>query len=63
MDREKISKLLGNVIDQVWFVDKYGVDWTRLHLMSEVHPDSNIDVTHLANELGNLVYQYSCASG
>lgn len=63
-DGEKISKSLGNVIDPVELVEKYGVDKTRFFLMSEVNFGSDGDFSHekmiqktntnLANELGNL---------
>eukprot|EP00566_Odontella_aurita_P005707 CAMPEP_0113542842 /NCGR_PEP_ID=MMETSP0015_2-20120614/9833_1 /TAXON_ID=2838 /ORGANISM="Odontella" /LENGTH=583 /DNA_ID=CAMNT_0000442947 /DNA_START=191 /DNA_END=1942 /DNA_ORIENTATION=+ /assembly_acc=CAM_ASM_000160 len=61
---QKISKSLGNVIDPVELIDKYGVDQTRFFLMSEVSFGSDGDFsdgkmvqkvnTNLANELGNL---------
>eukprot|EP00934_Nitzschia_sp_Nitz4_P008180 Nitzschia sp. Nitz4//scaffold90_size81538//47412//49591//NITZ4_005324-RA/size81538-augustus-gene-0.15-mRNA-1//-1//CDS//3329560026//8170//frame0 len=61
---EKISKSLGNVIDPVELVDKYGVDPTRFFLMTEVGFGSDGDYSdqalilkannNLANELGNL---------
>jgi len=63
-DGEKISKSLGNVIDPLELVEKYGVDQTRFFLMSEVNFGSDGDFSHekmvqkvntnLANELGNL---------
>jgi methionyl-tRNA synthetase len=63
-DGEKISKSLGNVIDPVELVDKYGVDPTRFFLMSEVTFGSDGDFSdermvykvnaNLSNELGNL---------
>uniref|UniRef100_A0A7S2LM79 methionine--tRNA ligase n=1 Tax=Leptocylindrus danicus TaxID=163516 RepID=A0A7S2LM79_9STRA len=63
-DGEKISKSLGNVIDPVELVEKYGVDQTRFFLMSEVTFGSDGDFSdekmvqkvnsNLANELGNL---------
>ena len=61
---QKISKSLGNVIDPVELVEKYGVDQTRFFLMAEVTFGSDGDFsdtnmiqkvnTNLANELGNL---------
>lgn len=61
---EKISKSLGNVIDPVELVEKYGVDQTRFFLMSEIGFGNDGDFSHdafirkvnsnLANELGNL---------
>mmetsp|Transcript_25794 Transcript_25794/g.61111 ORF Transcript_25794/g.61111 Transcript_25794/m.61111 type:complete len:615 (+) Transcript_25794:372-2216(+) len=63
-DGEKISKSLGNVIDPVELVEKYGVDQTRFFLMAEVGFGSDGDFSdkgmilkvnnNLANELGNL---------
>eukprot|EP00978_Attheya_sp_CCMP212_P020068 scaffold57045_cov52-Attheya_sp.AAC.6 len=63
-DGEKISKSLGNVIDPIELVEKYGVDQTRFFLMSEVAFGSDGDFSddamirkcnsNLANELGNL---------
>eukprot|EP00560_Eucampia_antarctica_P002056 CAMPEP_0197833438 /NCGR_PEP_ID=MMETSP1437-20131217/19030_1 /TAXON_ID=49252 ORGANISM="Eucampia antarctica, Strain CCMP1452" /NCGR_SAMPLE_ID=MMETSP1437 /ASSEMBLY_ACC=CAM_ASM_001096 /LENGTH=580 /DNA_ID=CAMNT_0043437503 /DNA_START=150 /DNA_END=1892 /DNA_ORIENTATION=+ len=63
-DGEKISKSLGNTIDPVDLVEKYGVDQTRFFLMAEVGFGNDGDFsdekmvqkvnTHLANELGNL---------
>jgi len=63
-DGQKISKSVGNVIDPVTVVQKYGVDQTRFFLMSEVTFGSDGDYsddamittcnTALANELGNL---------
>jgi len=35
-DGEKISKSLGNVIDPMELIEKYGVDQTRFFLMSKV---------------------------
>mmetsp|Transcript_22446 Transcript_22446/g.46772 ORF Transcript_22446/g.46772 Transcript_22446/m.46772 type:complete len:307 (-) Transcript_22446:158-1078(-) len=63
MDK-KISKSLGNVIDPVDLVEKYGVDQTRFFLMADVgfgndgdYSDRNMVLrvnSNLANELGNL---------
>ncbi|GAX24564.1 methionyl-tRNA synthetase [Fistulifera solaris] len=63
-DGQKISKSLGNVIDPVDLVNKYGVDQTRFFLMAEVSFGNDGDFsdkamitkvnTNLANELGNL---------
>jgi len=64
-DGEKISKSIGNVIDPVELVEKFGVDQTRFFLTSEVNFGNDGDFsdeamirrvnTNLANELGNLV--------
>ena len=66
-DGEKISKSLGNVIDPVELVQKYGVDPTRFFLMSEVPFGNDGDYSdsamiykcnaNLANELGNVAYR------
>eukprot|EP00980_Cylindrotheca_fusiformis_P008412 scaffold1776_cov106-Cylindrotheca_fusiformis.AAC.11 len=63
-DGEKISKSLGNVIDPVDLVAKYGVDPTRFFLMSEVPFGNDGDYSdnamifkcnaNLSNELGNI---------
>jgi len=66
-DGEKISKSLGNVIDPVDLVDRFGVDPTRFFLMSEVPFGNDGDYSEttmiykcnaiLANELGNLAHR------
>ncbi|GKZ01336.1 hypothetical protein MPSEU_001084600 [Mayamaea pseudoterrestris] len=63
-DGQKISKSIGNVIDPLDLVERYGVDQTRFFLMSEVNFGNDGDYsdlamiqkcnTNLANELGNL---------
>jgi methionine--tRNA ligase beta chain len=63
-DGEKISKSLGNVIDPIELVDKYGVDPTRFFLMAGVPFGNDGDYSdtsmifkcnaNLANELGNI---------
>lgn len=62
---EKISKSLGNVIDPIEYIDKYGVDAVRYYLLREIPAFSDgdfsqkrfVDVynSELANSLGNLV--------
>lgn len=66
-DGEKISKSLGNVIDPVDLVERFGVDATRFFLMSEVPFGNDGDYSessmiykcnaNLANELGNLAHR------
>jgi methionyl-tRNA synthetase len=61
----KISKSLGNVIDPLECVDRFGADGVRYFLLAEVSPflDSDVSIdrirqvynTNLANNLGNLV--------
>jgi len=61
---EKISKSLGNVIDPIELVEKYGVDQTRFFLMADGTFGGDQDFsdealirkcnTNLANEFGNL---------
>ncbi len=61
----KISKSLGNAIDPVELVEKYGVDPLRYYLLREIPLGSDGDfsyarfetlyTTELANDLGNLV--------
>ncbi len=62
---QKMSKSLGNVIDPVEYVEKYGIDALRYFLLAKLHPYEDSDVTperfeevynsDLANGLGNLV--------
>ena len=61
---QKISKSLGNVIDPLDLVEKYGLDQVRYFLMREVPYGQDSDFSHgamvkrmntdLANDLGNL---------
>jgi methionyl-tRNA synthetase len=63
-DGLKMSKTLGNVIDPVEVVEKFGVDALRYFVLREFHPFEDSDVSeqklteafnsHLANGLGNL---------
>ncbi len=65
VDGQKISKSLGNVINPVEVVEKYGTDPVRYYLLSKVHPYEDSDFSFekfeeaynsdLANGLGNLV--------
>ena len=62
---EKMSKSLGNVIDPLELVKKYGADPVRYYLLRYIHPfeDSDFSIEHfeeiynsdLANGIGNLV--------
>ena len=62
---EKMSKTLGNVVDPIKIVDKYGVDALRYYLLREIPGGRDGDFsdklfierynTDLANNLGNLV--------
>jgi len=62
---QKISKSLGNVIDPVALVERYGLDPVRYFLLREVPFGNDGDFSHraivnringdLANDLGNLV--------
>ena len=62
---EKISKSLGNVIDPVDLVEKYGLDQTRYFLMREISFGNDGDFSKqamisrtnsdLANDIGNFV--------
>jgi len=66
-DGQKMSKSIGNVVDPVALVHKYGVDQVRYYLMDAVSfggdGDFSDDVlvstvnSKLANELGNLLYR------
>jgi len=61
---QKMSKSLGNVIDPLYYTDKYGVDAVRYYLLKEIIPFEDSDFTQekfervyrsdLANGLGNL---------
>ena len=65
IDNQKISKSLGNVVDPVDLVGKYGADAVRYWLLREVPPTDDADYTQdklerrytadLANDLGNLL--------
>jgi len=65
VDGKKISKSLGNVINPIAMVEKYGTDPTRYYLLAKVHPWEDSDFSYqkfeetynadLANGLGNLV--------
>lgn len=62
---QKMSKSLGNVIDPLELVEKYGVDPVRYFLLREISPTEDGDFTYekfeerynadLANGIGNLV--------
>lgn len=62
---QKMSKTLGNVIDPVELIEKYGVDALRYYFLSQIPPTSDGDFSEeklkhvynsdLANGLGNLV--------
>jgi len=62
---QKMSKSLGNVVDPLVYVEKYGVDSLRYFLMKEIPTTDDGDFSHkrfveifnseLANNLGNLV--------
>lgn len=62
---QKMSKSLGNVIDPIEYVEKYGTDALRYYLLAKMNPFEDSDFTRekfedayqadLANGLGNLV--------
>ncbi len=62
---QKMSKSLGNVVDPLEYVERYGVDALRYYLLREIPSDDDGDFGHdrfvsvynseLANSLGNLV--------
>ncbi|MFO0703667.1 MAG: methionine--tRNA ligase [Patescibacteria group bacterium] len=65
VDGQKMSKSLGNVVDPIELIEKYGLDAVRYYLAREIpmHDDGDYSDTRmkqlftadLANELGNLV--------
>lgn len=65
VDGQKMSKTIGNVIDPVELVEKYGVDPVRYYLLREIPAGEDGDFSYkkfedryngdLANGLGNLV--------
>ena len=62
---EKMSKSLGNVIDPIEYIEKYGTDALRYYLLAKISPTEDSGFTKekfeevynadLANGLGNLV--------
>lgn len=66
---QKMSKSLGNVIDPVELVDKYGTDALRYYFLSQIPPTDDGDFSEdklktvynadLANGLGNLISRVS----
>ncbi|MCE7897698.1 MAG: methionine--tRNA ligase [bacterium] len=71
---QKISKSLGNKVDPVEYVNKYGVDALRYYLLAKIDPFEDSDFTRekfeevyradLQNGLGNLVSRVAAmASG
>jgi methionyl-tRNA synthetase len=65
VEGQKMSKTLGNVVDPMELIQKYGVDVLRYYFLSEMSPFSDGDFSikrleeiynsELANGLGNLV--------
>ena len=65
IDGQKMSKTIGNIVDPLAIVGKYGVDALRYYLLREIPPFDDGDFSYrrldeiyssdLANELGNLV--------
>jgi methionyl-tRNA synthetase len=65
VDGQKMSKTVGNVVDPVTLIEKYGVDATRFFLLKATSFGSDGDISldrfaveyeaYLANQLGNLV--------
>ena len=65
LESGKMSKSLGNVVDPLALIDKYGVDAVRYYLLREVSFGADVYYTEkalinrinkdLANDLGNLV--------
>lgn len=71
-DGQKMSKSLGNVVDPIELVRKYGTDATRYYLLREIPPFDDGDFSYsrmneiydsdLANELGNLALRITTLS-
>lgn len=69
VDGQKMSKTLGNVIDPLEMIEKYGVDALRYYLLSQIPSTGDGDFSEtrlkeiynsdLANGLGNLVARVS----
>lgn len=65
VNSQKMSKSVGNIIDPLEIIKKYGVDALRFYLLREIPPFDDGDFSYrrldeiyssdLANELGNLV--------
>ncbi len=65
VDGQKISKSLGNVINPIELMEKYGTEAVRYFLLSKLHPYEDSDFSYskleetynsdLANGLGNLI--------
>jgi methionyl-tRNA synthetase len=66
---QKMSKSIGNVVNPVEMINKYGVDATRYYLLKEIKPFADSDFSwekmdllytaDLANGLGNLAARVS----
>ncbi len=73
VEDEKMSKSLGNVIDPIGLVNKYGVDVVRYFLLREIPSGEDGDFSYkkleeryngdLANGLGNLVQRVATLIG
>lgn len=69
VDGVKMSKSLGNVVDPITLVNKYGTDAVRYYLLAEMNPFEDSDfsaekfrasyMSDLANGLGNLAARTS----
>lgn len=69
---QKMSKSLGNVVNPLEYVEKYGTDALRYYLLAKISPSEDSDFTRekfeegyladLANGLGNLVARVAAMS-
>ncbi len=65
VEGQKIGKSLGNAVDPLALIDRYGTDALRWYLLREIHPMADADFsvarliarynTDLADDLGNLL--------